>query len=238
MNDLIRWNLNDRIATITMDDGKANALNLAMIGELDAALDRAEAEAAVVVLAGRERMFSGGFDLRVFQGEPQDLLDMLEAGAKLAERLLAFPRPVVAVCSGHAIAMGAFLLLSTDVRIGIDEGARLHINEVRVGLTLPHFVIELCRQRLTPAALRHAILSGDPYGPHEARAAGFLDFVVPTASLATEAQRRALALVDVNAEAFMNTKQRLQSEGLARLRAAIAADRIAWHEWVSDASRG
>ena len=183
-------------------------------------------------------MFSGGFDLRVFEGEPQALLDMLEAGARLAERLLAFPRPVVAACSGHAIAMGAFLLLSTDVRIGIDAGARFHINEVRVGLTLPHFAIELCRQRLTSAALRHAILTGEPYGPHEALAAGFLDFVVPAASLAAEARRSAAALVEVNAEAYVNTKQRLQGEGLARLQAAIEADRSAWREWVANASRG
>lgn len=76
---------------------------------------------------------------------------MLKAGAEMTERLLTFPYPVGAVCTGHAIAMGAFLLLSADYRIGTNPEAKIQVNEVLIGLTLPHFAIEVCRQRLTPA---------------------------------------------------------------------------------------
>ena len=59
----VSYELEASIATITIDDGKANALTEALIGEVCDALDRAEADGAVVVLAGRPGRFSGGFDL-------------------------------------------------------------------------------------------------------------------------------------------------------------------------------
>ena len=160
MQELVSYRLGDGIATVTMDDGKANVMSLRMLQALNGALDRAEADLATVVLTGRPGMFSGGFDLAVFKTDPQALFAMLEAGARLTERALVFPRPIVAACSGHAIAMGAFLLLSTDVRIGIDADARIQVNEVQIGLSLPRFAIEVCRQRLTPAIVHELVYRG------------------------------------------------------------------------------
>ena len=90
-----------------MDDGKVNVLGPAMQQEINDALDRAEAEkAGAVVIAGNERVFSGGFDLKVFRsGDVQASIDMLKGGFSLSHRLLSFPKPVVAACTGHAIAM-------------------------------------------------------------------------------------------------------------------------------------
>jgi enoyl-CoA hydratase len=98
------------IATITIDDGKVNALSLAVLTELNAALDQAEQDDAVVILARRDGVFSAGFDLPVLRGTGPDALAMLRAGLELAARLLAFPRPVVIACTGHVVAMGVFLL--------------------------------------------------------------------------------------------------------------------------------
>jgi enoyl-CoA hydratase len=120
-----------------MDDGNANVMSVQMLQALNAALDRAQTDKAVVVLTGRQGMFSGGFDLAVFKGDPDEQLRMLQAGALLTEGLLSFALPVLAACTGHAIAIGAFLALSTDVRIGVDQGARIQVNEVQIGLTLP-----------------------------------------------------------------------------------------------------
>src|SRR5262245_19434325 len=118
MGDLTRYESAANVATITLDDGKVNALSLAMLAELNAALDQAEAAKAAVVLAGWEGRFSGGFDLGVFRGgDPADGIKMLREGFTLSHRLLSFSTPVVAACTGHAIAMGAFLLLSADYRI-------------------------------------------------------------------------------------------------------------------------
>jgi len=228
MQELVSYRLADGIATVTMDDGKANVMGLRMLQALNAALDRAQADRATVVLTGRPGMFSGGFDLAVFRTDPQALFAMLEAGARLTERVLSFPLPVVAACSGHAIAMGAFLLLSTDVRIGIDDGARIQVNEVQIGLILPRFAIEVCRQRLTPAHLTLAAVTAEPYTPAQALGAGFLDEIVPAESLAAIAAARAKRLATLHPEAFAATKLRLRAALLDTLRTAIRDDIADW----------
>ena len=228
MDAPLRYTLDEGLATIVMDDGKANVMSLAMLQALGAALDRAQAEAGAVLIVGRPGMFSGGFDLAVFKGEAEAQFLMLEAGAKMAERLLSFPRPVVAACTGHAIAMGAFILLCADVRIGVDQGARIQINEVQIGLTLPHFAIEVARQRLAPAHFNRAAVTAEPYAPQQAVVAGFLDEVVPADTLGAVARERALRLLKLHADAFTATKARLRGPTLAALRAAIEADVAEW----------
>lgn len=230
MSTLVNFELADGIATLTMDDGKANVMSVAMLAALDAALDRALAANAAVLLTGRPGMFSGGFDLAVFKRAPEEQLRMLTAGAELTAKLLSFPRPVVAACSGHAIAMGAFLLLSADVRIGIDQGARVQVNEVQIGLTLPQFAIEVCRQRLAPAHLNLAAGTAQPYAPLAAVAAGFLDEIAPAETLMAVARERSARLLSLHAEAFSATKQRLRAPALAALRTAIDADVAGWAE--------
>lgn len=228
MEDLVRYEFSEGIATIAMDDGKANAMSVAMMQVLNAALDRARDDEAVVLLTGRAGMFSGGFDLAVFARSPDEIRRMLEAGARMTQRLLSFPRPVLAACTGHAVAMGVFLLLSTDVRIGVDQGARIQVNEVQIGLTVPRFAIEICRQRLAPAHLNQAVITAEPYSPQQAVAAGFLDEVVAADAIAAVARRRAAALAKLHAGSFTDTKLRLRAETLRRLQDAVDADIADW----------
>src|SRR5215472_1534143 len=118
MKSLVRYEFSQSVATVTMDDGKVNVLSVEMLDQLNGALDRALDDDAVVVLTGRDGVFSAGFDLAVLRAGGPAAAQMLLAGFELAERLLQFPRPVVVACSGHAVAMGVFLLLSGDYRIG------------------------------------------------------------------------------------------------------------------------
>src|SRR4029450_11523443 len=130
MESPVAFQLEDSVATITMDDGKVNVMSLRMIATLNAALDRAEAERAVVLVTGREGVFSAGFDLPVLRAGGPDAVALVRAGFELAARMLAFPTPVVIACTGHAVAMGAFLLLSGDYRIGASGTYKLAANEV------------------------------------------------------------------------------------------------------------
>jgi enoyl-CoA hydratase len=224
----LTYSLHDGIATVVIDDGKANVMSVSMLRAVDGALDRAVTDKAAVVLRGRAGMFSGGFDLTAFKREPQELFEMLRAGAELTARLLAFPHPVVAVCTGHAIAMGAFVLLSTDLRIGTSRDARIQVNEVQIGMSLPHFAIEVCRQRLSPAHFNLAALTATPYNQQQAVAAGFLDEVVAPDTLPEVLKSRTDHLRGLNMEAFTATKLRLRGPGLASLRQAIDKDVEEW----------
>ena len=229
MNSLVHYDLKDKIAIITMDDGKANVMSTRMLRELNAALDRAQADKAVVVLTGRDRMFSGGFDLAVFKRDTEELIQMLEAGAVLTERLLSFPFPVVAACTGHAVAMGAFLLLCADVRICVaDQDVRIQVNEVLIGLTVPRFALEVCRQRLSPSHLHHAVMTAEPYSPQDALVAGFIDVIASPESLVETALSRAASLQTLDAESFAATKLRLRRNDLAALKEAIREDIADW----------
>jgi enoyl-CoA hydratase len=220
----VSYVLEGAVATITMDDGKVNVLSIPMLVELNEALDRALTDRAVVVLSGREGVFSAGFDLAVLQSASADAPAMLQAGFVLAERLLSFPTPVVMACTGHTIAMGVFLLLSGDYRIGVDGPFKITANEVAIGLTMPRAAVEICRQRLSPAAFGRAVGLAEVFSPDNAVAAGFLDRVVPPTDLEHVAAEVAADLAKLNMNAHGASKLRVRGHALTAIRAAIEAD--------------
>jgi enoyl-CoA hydratase len=218
MSALAGYELADGIATIAMDDGKVNALSTEMLGEVAARFDQAEADEAVVILTGRERTLSAGFDLRT---EPEGWPEMLVAGARLAERMLSFPRPVVVACNGNAIAMGAFLLLAGDHRIAAQGEFRIGLNEVAIGLTLPFFGIALAKHRLTRPYYDRCAITGVTFGTHEALRAGFVDQLVDPDDLAAAARDVATQLAGINIAAHAATKLRVREDVLAGVRDGI-----------------
>jgi len=224
MADLVTCDIDGPVATITMDDGKANVLSPAMQSELGAALDGAEAQGSVVLLRGRPGFFSGGFDLAVLRSGGPPASAMLRGGFALAERLLTFPRPVIATCTGHAIAMGAFVLLSADVRIGAAGSYKITANEVAIGLTMPRAAIEILRQRLTPAAFTRATLLAEVFSPTNAVEAGFLDQVVAPEALATAGLDLGERLAALDARAYTQTKLRARQSTLDAFRSGLEAD--------------
>jgi enoyl-CoA hydratase len=227
MGTLITYELEGSIATITMDDGKVNALSLQMLTELGAALDRAAADGAVVVLSGREGVLSAGFDLGVLQAGGSEAVAMVRAGFELAARVLSFPTPVVIACPGHAIAMGVFLLLSGDYRVGAAGPYKIMANEVAIGLTMPHAAIAICRQRLAPAHFNRAVILAEPFSPDNAVEAGFLDQVVDAPDLADTTHRVAAALSTLDMAAHAASKRRVRAQTLDAIRADIDADHTA-----------
>jgi enoyl-CoA hydratase len=227
MGSAVTYQLDKSVATITMDDGKVNALSPGMLAELDNALDQAAADHAIVVLAGRPGVFSAGFDLPVLRAGGPEGPAMVRAGFELALRLLSFPAPVLIACTGHAVAMGSFLLLAGDCRIGVAGPYKVTMNEVAIGLTVPQAAIELGRQRLTPAHLSRAVLLAEVFSPDDAVAAGFLDRVVPATDLPGAVAATATALASLDLAAHAATKQRARKQTLAALRAAIDADSAA-----------
>jgi len=227
MSGLASYEIDGRIATIAMDDGKVNALSIEMLTELHALFDRAEREQAVVILTGREKYFSAGFDLKVFASGAEPLLEMLTLGATLAERILSFPTPVVVACTGHAVAAGSFLALAADARIGVDGPYRIGLNEVKIGLTVPWFAIELARQRLHPAHFDRAVISATMYSPQEAVTAGFLDTAVAPEEIGQIALQVAGELAEVDPAAHTATKLRARAGSLAALRSAIETELVA-----------
>ncbi len=224
MTDLVSYELADRIATITMDDGKVNVFSIPMLKALHAAFDRAESDQAVVILTGRPGYFSAGFDLKVFQQDRDPILEMLTLGARMAERILTFPTPVVAACTGHGYPAGAFLMLASDVRIGIQGPYAIGLNEVRIGLTVPWFAIELARHRLLPAWFDRCVNTSTMCSPDDAVTAGFMDRVVDAGELGAASREAAEELTQLDPTAYVGTKLRVRGRAIKALRAGIESE--------------
>ncbi len=224
MGDRVHFSVEESVATIAMDDGKVNVLSPDMLREVNEALDHAELEGVgAVVIAGNNKVFSGGFDLNVLTAGGEAAIDMLAGGFELAARLLAFPKPVVMACTGHAIAMGSFLLLSGDHLIGSPDH-RVIANEVAIGLTMPYSALAILRHRLTPAAFQRAAGLSVEFRGESAVAAGYLDEIVASDLVRTRAHEVAKGFTDLNAHAHKETKLRARADVLEGVRTGIAAE--------------
>jgi enoyl-CoA hydratase len=176
------------------------------------------------VLAGRPEVFSAGFDLPVLRAGGPAATSMLRAGFELAERVLSYPRPIVVACTGHAIAMGAFLLLAGDYRVGVAGAYKITANEVAIGVTLPRAAVEICRQRLTPAHFSRATILAETYDPEGAVEAGFLDSACERSTFSDRVRGISAELGKLDLDAHEATKLRVRAATLAAVHDAIVTD--------------
>ena len=214
------------VATITLDDGKVNVLSPPMQRCLGEALDRAEQAAAAgeikaIVLAGNSRVFSAGFDLAVFgSGDDAAALSMLAGGFELSIRLLSFPVPVIMAATRPAIAMGSFLLLSGDHRVG-SPATRCQANEVAIGMVLPMAAIEIMRMRLTRAAFQRGISMAATFAGQDALAAGWLDELAEPEQVLPRARHVAADAAALHAHPHVASKMKAREDALKAIRAGI-----------------
>ena len=227
MSNPVSYTAQNGIATIAMDDGKVNALSNDMLDGLNAAFDKAEAAGEVVIFTGRPNMFSAGFDLSVIMQGPEKALALMEKGGAFSRRLLTFPTPVICAVSGHAMAMGSYLLLACDYCIGIDGDFKIGMNEVAIGMTMPQAGVDIAEARLAMPYVRRAVNNAEIFNPESALAAGFLHSVMPPKDLPTAAQAKAEQLRKLDMTAFAATKLKSVAPLLEILKRAIEADKQA-----------
>jgi enoyl-CoA hydratase len=224
MSELISYHLEDGIATLTLSNGKVNAISPDVIAAFNAALDQAVTDRAVVIITGQPGILSGGYDLKVMTSGPKEAVALVTSGSTLARRLLSHPFPVIVACPGHAVAKGAFLLLSADYRIGVDGPFSIGLNEVQIGMTMHHAGIEIARDRLNKVALQRSVVNGEMFNPQSALTAGFLDVVVAAEELQGAALAAARQLKKINMIAHKNTKLKVRKALLDALDNAIIQD--------------
>ncbi|WP_374380610.1 crotonase/enoyl-CoA hydratase family protein [Pseudomonas fluvialis] len=225
MTELVAYQCENGIATLTLNNGKVNAFSPQLIDDFNAALDRAEQDKAIVIVTGQPGILSGGYDLKVMTSSPQNAIDLVAKGSTLARRMLAHPYPIIVACPGHAVAKGAFVLLSADYRIGVEGPFTIGLNEVLIGMTMHHVGIELARERLGKAAFQRSVINGELFNPQGALSAGFLDQVVAVDALLPTALAVAEQMKKINMTAHRNTKLKTRKAFLETLDAAIELDK-------------
>ena len=226
MGKLVQYKLDGGIATLQLDDGKRNALSPAMFREINAALDRAEADRALVIFTGREEVFSAGFDLKVMKSGGLQTLQMLRAGYSLTARVMAYPYPVIAACNGHVLAMGVFLMLSADYVIGVRGDFKVSANEVALGLTMPRVAAAMLKHRLKPSDYQSAVTLSKYFPVEAAREAGFFDELVEPSELMARAHACAAEFAKLDMRAHAESKRRIRGELIRYIRRSIPLDII------------
>ena len=224
MTRSVHYDLRDGIATIRIDDGKRNALSPQVFQELNDAFDRAGGDRAIVILTGRESVFSAGFDLKVMKRGGAEALRMLWGGYCMPARVLAYPYPDIAACNGHVLAMGVFLMLSADYVIGSRGEFRIAANEVAIGLTMPRIAAAMLRHRLHPAAFQRAVNLSETFDPEGALGAGFFDELVEPADLAARAGSCAAQFGELDFAAHAASKRRIRASLIRELRIRAPLD--------------
>ena len=220
----VQYSLQGRVATIRIDDGKRNALSPQVLRDIYRALDQAESDGAIVIITGRESVFSAGFDLGVMKRGGFKAIGMLGSGYALTARVLAYPHPVIAACNGHALAMGLFLMLSADYVIGSRGDFKIAANEVAIGMKMPRVAAAVLRNRLNPAAFQRAVTLAEYFDVESARNAGFFDEVVDPAELKTCAETHADNLHGLDQRAHTASKRRIRAALIRRIRYSVPLD--------------
>jgi enoyl-CoA hydratase len=214
-SDLVTTTYEQGVAVLTMDDGKANAMNGPFLDALHAAFDGAEASgASAVLLFGRSGLFSAGLDLKSWPELSLD--DRFVLYRKLRDtltRVFRFPAPVLACLTGHALAGGAILALAADTRIAAEGDFRFATHEVAVGVDLPPFAAAIARSVVPPPLQASMLLHGRTLSMHEAEDWGIVEEVVSPDALGRIGRDRARKLARLNPDAYAATKKRLRGEG-------------------------
>ena len=222
----VTYALEENVAVVTFDDGKANVYTHAVLGEIAEALDRAEADPAAhaVLIVGRPGRFSAGFDLATMTESAESMRALVKAGGEFVARLFLEPLPVIAACTGHALAAGALVLLAADHRVGVEGEFRIGLNEVSIGMPLPVWAVELARYRIPPSQLDRATVLGETWSPSQAVAVGFLDRVAPPDQMMATAKEIAAGYSRLRLAAVAGTKTRARAEIVARMLEGIDED--------------
>lgn len=225
MSELVSYHLDDGVATLALNNGKANAISPAVLEAFNQALDRATEDRAVVIITGQPGILSGGYDLKVMKASREDSANLVAAGSTFARRMLAHPCPIIVACSGHAVAKGAFILLSADYRIGVEGPFKIGLNEVAIGMTMHDVGLALSRYRLRPSVFDRSVITAEIFDPVGARDAGFLDELAAPDALMAAARSAADRLKKLDMTAYHNTKLKARKALFEELDAGIPADR-------------
>lgn len=166
----IRYEIKEGVAHISLDDGKVNAMDFVFFEELRNALDRLGNDGAkTLIITGRPGYFSGGLDIKLIPTLPPIELNRLaENFAHCLVSVFSLPFPTVAVCTGHAVAGGAMLCFSCDIRFVVDGPYVIQMNEMLVGIPLPSWMLLIGRSAIPVRWQVETLFHARAYSPADA----------------------------------------------------------------------
>jgi enoyl-CoA hydratase len=208
-----------RITILTISYGKANTMDLELCEGLVRKLDELRARDSIIILTGEGKTFSAGVDLhRILKEGPSYVRRFVPTLDASLVKLFSYPHPVIAAVNGHAIAGGCLLACAADFRVAVNEGARIGVPELRVGVPFPPVAMEIVRFAVPRARFQEVVLMGRTYPMREVKEYGFVDELVSPGELLDRALAIAEAMGSIPRATFSFTKAQIRSEVLERFR--------------------
>lgn len=211
----IKVQVQKHVATITLNRPKSNAMNLEMIQELSEILHHIshDAQIAGVVITGQENFFSAGLDLiELYHKNATELRAFWIQFMQFVRQLVAFPKPMVSAINGHSPAGGCIIALASDVRIMAEGNFHIGLNEIPVGIIVPHPVFKLYAFTLGEAKASKHLLQGTLFSPTEALNVGLIDELVTQQNIQTTAERIMNKLIRFESNTWQKSKLNIRRE--------------------------
>ena len=197
MTETIHIDIENGVFSITLERGKANALNLDMIRALQGAFKQAaqQPEARVVLLRGAGNTFSGGQDVyEILEAKGESYRKhMLETYNPLVMQIRQLEMPVLAEIRGTSAGAALGLALACDLRIA-SEDARFVVGFLGIGLALDSGVSLFLPALIGLGRAVEAAFSNQPITAQQALSWGLVNQLVPAELLQTRAVETAQAL--------------------------------------------
>ncbi len=213
--------LDDGVAKISLDNGKANAISLEVATDLISALDKAKEEAKAVLICGNPGIFSAGFDLKVIAQGMDAAQAMLNQGMLMTEKIYSHPQPVITACEGHAVGMGVFIMLAADYRVGAAGEFAIRLPETAIGMPFTTILKVIAKTHISPTHHARAIVQSRPYSPEQAAEIGMLDEVVEPDKVIDQAMLRAKELIELPADQYATNKLYMRGDDLGVIRQSL-----------------
>ncbi|HEU4386814.1 MAG TPA: enoyl-CoA hydratase/isomerase family protein [Blastocatellia bacterium] len=204
--------IKDGIATVVLERGKVNALNPAVVEELSATFSAPQSDSAAgaVVLTGRGKFFSFGFDIPEFLSYTrEEFTNFLTNFTRLYRNLFIYPKPFVAALNGHTIAGGCMIALASDAAIIAQGTSKISLNEISFGSSVFAGSMEMLQFR-TGSRASEIVYSGAMYSTADAQERGLVAEVVAPEALHDRAREIAGELASRRPAAFASIKSLLR----------------------------
>jgi 3,2-trans-enoyl-CoA isomerase len=237
----IKVSIKDRLAIITLNRGKSNALNREMVTELNDLLGNIENDPSIggAMICGQENFFSAGLDLiELYNYNEEEALSFWKLFFNFTANLTAFKKPLVAAINGHSPAGGCVIALACDARVMAEGKFIIGLNEVPVGIIVPNSIFELYAFWIGKANATRSLLEGKLFNPEEALQIGLVDELAKPESILTAAERKARKYMAFESNTWQQSKRNIRQE-LIRSQAADQSQALEGMlaQWWSPATR-
>jgi enoyl-CoA hydratase len=214
---LVRTEVRDEVAILTLDRPKANAFSPELVADFSSALAAQATARAVVLASALPGMFSAGWDLPMLVDKDRAEMEAyVGTYSDLVRQIFVFGPPVVAALPGHAIAGGLIVVMGADERIAAQGRGKLGLSEVVLGVSVPACLMEPFRHVVGARQMERLAATGENLTVEQALAIGLVDRVVPAGELLDSAVERARFLAGLSGTAYAAIKLRSRGAAIAR----------------------